>query len=106
MEETKKNSQIARILAFIALIGTVLIVIVAISAATGGSDDGKSKPNNQVRKQARKKPKTNAKTYEVQEGDTLTNISQKTGVPIQQLEKLNPDLDPQALQLGQELKLR
>ena len=105
MEETKKNSQIARLLAVLALIGTVLIVIVAISGATGGDDDGTTNKANPG-KQQRMEPKTNAKTYEVEEGDNLITISRKTGIPVQRLEKLNSDLDPQALQVGQEIKLR
>ncbi|MBN8870453.1 MAG: LysM peptidoglycan-binding domain-containing protein [Solirubrobacterales bacterium] len=107
MEETKnKNSQIARILAVLALIGTILIVIVAISGATGGDDDGSGKKANPAKQQAQNKPKTKKKKYEVAEGDTLTTISNKTGISVERLEKLNPDLDPQALQVGQELKLR
>lgn len=105
MEETKKNSQITRLLAVLALIGAVLVVIVAISGATGGDDDGTTNKANPG-KQQRMEPKTNAKTYEVEEGDNLITISRKTGIPVQRLEKLNPDLDPQALQLGQEIKLR
>ncbi len=104
--EEKKNSQTARLLAVLALIGTVLIVIVAISGATGGDDDGKAKKDNPAKQQNARKPRTHKKTYEVEEGDTLTTISRKTGISIERLQKLNPELDPQALQLGQELKLR
>jgi LysM repeat protein len=105
-EKTKKNSQIARLLAVLALIGTILIVIVAISGATGGDDGGSSKKANPGKQQTQNKPKTKKKKYEVEEGDTLTTISNKTGISVDRLEKLNPDLDPQALQVGQELKLR
>jgi LysM repeat protein len=106
MDDTKKNSQIARLLAALALIGAVLLTIVVISGATGGDDGATDKPNNQARQQQKQKPKTNAKTYEVEEGDTLITISQKTGIPVGKLERLNPDIDPQALQLGQEINLR
>ena len=105
-ETTKKNSQIARLLAALALIGTVLIVFVAISGVTGGDDGESGKKANPDRQQVSGKPKTDKKTYEVEEGDTLTTISRKTGIPVQTLERLNPDLDPPALQLGQEIKLR
>ena len=30
-------------------------------------------------------------------GDTLGAIAEKTGVPVEQLQELNPELDPQAL---------
>ena len=39
-------------------------------------------------------------------GDTLGGISEKTGVPVEQLLELNPNLDPQALVSGQKIKLR
>ena len=84
---------------------TLALLLVAV-AACGGDDGGTDKPNNQARQQQKQKPKTNAKTYEVEEGDTLITISQKTGIPVGKLERLNPDIDPQALQLGQEINLR
>jgi len=47
-----------------------------------------------------------AKFYVVQPGDTLSTISQKTGVPVPVLEALNPSVNPNALQTGQRLRLR
>ena len=38
-------------------------------------------------------------------GDTLTVIADKTGVSLETIQRLNPDVDPQALQTGQRLKL-
>ena len=104
--EEKKNSQIARLLAVLALIGAVLVIFVVVSGSTGGEDDDTGQRNNPAKQKPRPKPKTNAKKYEVQEGDNLIIIAQKTGIPVQRLERLNPDIDPQALQLGQEIKLR
>lgn len=104
MEETqKKNSYLARLLAVAALIGAVLVIVIVAGSVSSDSDDPKPKqnPNRQV-----DRPKTNKKVYEVEEGDNLTIISQKTGISVRTLQKLNPDLDPQALQLGQKLKLR
>jgi len=45
------------------------------------------------------------KFYVVKGGDTMSQISVKTGVPIATLRALNPAVDPSALQLGQRLKL-
>ena len=45
-------------------------------------------------------------TYVVQNGDTLTSIAHKTGVPVSQIEELNPGVDPQILISGEKLKLR
>jgi LysM repeat protein len=42
----------------------------------------------------------------VRTGDTLSSISLDTGVSVDRLQELNPDVDVQALQPGQRLKLR
>jgi LysM repeat protein len=42
----------------------------------------------------------------VEPGDTLTTISDKTGIGVDKLTELNPDLDPQALISGEQVKLR
>ena len=39
-------------------------------------------------------------------GDTLTAIAVRTGVPIARLRELNPELDSDALQTGERIKLR
>ena len=58
-------------------------------------------------KQQPKKPqRSKAKTYTVQSGDTLTAIAHKTGVPVAELQALNPEIDPQILIAGEVLKLR
>ena len=46
------------------------------------------------------------KFYTVEPGDSLTSIADKTGVPVERLLLLNPDLDPQALISGERVKLR
>ncbi len=107
-----KTSPITRILAAVALVGAAVLVFVVLSSATGTDDDGgkgKTNQNKSGKKQdsgKKNKAKTKSKTYEVQDGDTLTGIAQKTGVPVEKIQALNPDLDPQALIAGQELKLR
>lgn len=44
-------------------------------------------------------------TYEIQSGDTIDSIAEETGVPAEEILELNPDVDPQALTAGQELRL-
>lgn len=106
----KRSSAPARILAVLALIGGFILSVVLVSAALdSGDEDGGSKGgrNGQVTRRQSEKPtkKTPAK-YEVEEGDTLTSIAQSTGVPVGQIERLNPGVDPQILNPGEELKLR
>ena len=50
-------------------------------------------------------PRTQKKTYTVQAGDTFGSIAEETGVPVAELEELNPTVDSQALTVGQELRL-
>jgi hypothetical protein len=47
-----------------------------------------------------------SKFYSVHPGDNLTRIATKTGVAITTLEALNPNIDPNALQTGQRVRLR
>jgi LysM repeat protein len=46
------------------------------------------------------------RTYTVRAGDTPSGIAQETGVSVEELLELNPDLDAQSLSVGQRLKLR
>jgi LysM repeat protein len=48
---------------------------------------------------------TTSGTYVVQPGDTLSGIAAKTGVPLATLEQLNPGISPNALAVGQKLRL-
>jgi LysM repeat protein len=46
------------------------------------------------------------KRYTVQTGDTLSVIASKTGTTVAILLKLNPHIDPQALQVGQKIRVQ
>lgn len=108
MKRTSKY--IARLLAVLALAAVVVAVIVIVSSfkdqskdTTGRGRNGKAHPA----KKHRAAPKrTKAKTYTVESGDTLTAIAHKTGVPVAELQALNPEIDPQILIAGEVLKLR
>jgi len=47
-----------------------------------------------------------AKTYTVVSGDTLATIATKTGTTVAVLLKLNPGIDPTALQVGQKIRVQ
>lgn len=47
--------------------------------------------------------KEEVKLYTVERGDTLWAISQKTGGSVKTLLRLNPNVDPRALQPGQQI---
>jgi LysM repeat protein len=105
---TRRISWGNRLLAPLALI-IVLIAIVAIVSANTG-DDGNAEQDTKAQINAEKSGgddgPENPKTYEVEEGDTLGGIAEKFSVSTKRLERLNPDIDPQTLNAGQELKIR
>jgi LysM repeat protein len=63
-------------------------------ATQGGSDDGQRRKRREPRR------------YTVQPGDTPSSIAEETGVPLDDILRLNPDLDPQTLSPGQRIKIR
>jgi LysM repeat protein len=100
----------ARILAPLALIACALAVLAIVlgSGPGDGSGDSSRTASGQARTIPRKQtPRLSTKsTYTVKTGDTLAGIAEKTGVSVERLQELNPELDPQALVSGQKIKLR
>jgi LysM repeat protein len=101
----KRSSAATRIAAALALVAAVLVCVVVASAALN-EDSSSNDHRNQHHAQKQKKPRTKAKTYTVESGDTLTAIAHKTGVPVAEILALNPEVDPQILIAGQTLKLK
>jgi LysM repeat protein len=97
-----RDRSLARYLAPIALV-VVLVAGIVVVTSTGGNGSGDkttSAPQAQTRSGKAKK------FYRVRPGDLLSEISDKTGVDIATIIKLNPDVDPQTLQAGQLIRLR
>jgi LysM repeat protein len=101
----------------------VLVALLAIVTGTnsdsgGGSSTDSSSTTSASQTSTTKKTSTQAKkkkaaqredagkTYTVQVGDTLGGIADKTGVPLDRIEELNPDVDPHAMTTGQEIRLK
>jgi LysM domain len=97
----------------------ILFLIVVIASLTGGNDSSPSsndhvtitEPRQQRGNAARdraRRARRNAQRgiYVVRAGDNLFTIANKTGVPIETLQELNPTADPQALVTGQHIRLR
>jgi LysM repeat protein len=102
----KRTSFAARIVAALALVLAVLVIVVVVSAAMNGSDSNGSHHHKHQAQKENKQPRTKAKTYTVQNGDTLTAIAHKTGIPLSEIMALNPGVDPQILTAGEVLKLK
>ena len=97
-----------RFLAPVALIAVLVAVIVIVRDRTDGghhTTTSTTTPAHQTSVVHPAPPKQSF--YVIKAGDTLSNISVKTGVPIATLEALNPSLNnPNALQTGQRIRLR
>jgi LysM repeat protein len=104
-------SNSARLLAPVAL-AVFAVVFFAVILSSGSDDDGGDKAAatgaERVSKSNRKSEsrKRSASTYTVKLGDNLPGISRKTGLTVEQIQELNPELDPYGLQTGQKIKLR
>jgi LysM repeat protein len=112
------SSTQARWLAPVALAGALVAVIIVISAGgagdsgggagvatTTGAHGGSTTQPSPTTSTTTTAPRTGAKTYIVKPGDVLSAIAEKTGVPLSEIEQLNPDVDAQSLHAGQKLKL-
>jgi LysM repeat protein len=104
----RKRSWISRILALAALAGAIVAIVVIASNTNLHSDSNNRSGQNksQTHTEEQKKPRTKAKKYVVQSGDTLTSIAHKTGIPVAEIQALNPEVDPQILIAGETLKLQ
>ena len=103
----------ARFIAPLALVAFGVALFLVLSTALkddpGTSDSGSPTSSQQTGKDGKKKSKKkkrSPKIYVVKTGDTPSGIAEKTDVPLTTILQLNPDLDPQVLTPGQELKLR
>jgi LysM repeat protein len=102
----KKRSWPTRFVALIALIVAIVAIVVVAENTDLHSDSGKKNHQTQTHTTKQKTPRTTKEKYVVQSGDTLTSISQKTGIPVAELQALNPEVDPQILIAGETLKLQ
>ena len=106
----------ARLLAPLALVAVAAALFVVVSNGSGGSGDESADAREQQRARSGRATTTPAvagargtrrrSTYRVRAGDTPSGIAERTGISVERLLELNPDLDAQALTVGQRLKLR
>jgi LysM domain len=99
-------SLLARVLAPIALIAVAIGLFVVISGSMSSSDEGGGHHARHAGNgQQHQSNKPTPDTYVVQQDDTLDAIAAKTHVSVEDLQRLNPDVDTQALVPGSTLKL-
>jgi LysM repeat protein len=103
-----KPNQFVRVFAVLALVAA-FILVVTIVATSGGGSNGGDNGSAQVKSEGpdkRGRTAVSRGVWIVRSGDTLGRISADTGIDIDVLIQLNPDLDPQALLEGQRIALR
>ena len=87
-----------------------MAVLVVIGSSMGGGDSSGGTSVSETASQrttgGTPSPPRQRASYTIKAGDTLGAISEQTGVPVETLQQLNPELDPQALIAGQKIKLR
>jgi LysM repeat protein len=104
----------ARLLAPLALIAVAVAVLaIVLDSGVVGDDNGSETAGTRDLPAATertttgdKKQKRTPATYTIKANDTLSAIAEKNGTTVEQLQELNPDLDPQGLVAGQKIKLR
>lgn len=107
-----RNNAPARVLALLALLVGLIALVVVVFGSLGGDGDSRDRGARIEREagkrggEAERKESQVPRTYEVQEGDNLSLISERTGVPIERIQALNPGVDDLTLQIGARLKLR
>lgn len=106
--DREPRSWTARVVAPLALIATIAVVYLILSGEIGGindDDEPEPEPTRSTTTTGSCEPEDEQAVengyYVVQEGDVagLSGISAKTCIPVDRLENLNPELDPQTLQV-------
>ncbi|HKH22738.1 MAG TPA: LysM domain-containing protein [Solirubrobacterales bacterium] len=103
-----KPNQFIRALAVLALVAAFIAVVAVVITSEGSSDggDGNGARAKTERPNKRGREALDRGVWIVRSGDTLGKISEETGMDVDTLIELNPDLDPQALLEGQRIDLR
>jgi len=102
----------ARLLAPLAL-AVCTVAFFAILLGSDAGDDGSSgeaAPAGQVSGPAETTTTERVppvrRNYTVKPNDSLDGIAQRFGLDVEQIQELNPEVDPQGLVVGQRIKLR
>jgi N-acetylmuramoyl-L-alanine amidase len=98
----------ARLFAPLALVACAVAVLVIVNS--GGSSGGSATSERTTTGSSTTTTTTQAtkhhkRTYIVKNGDVLSQIAIKTGVPLATIQQLNPTVDAQSLHAGQKIKL-
>ena len=91
------RAKIARVAAPVALLLAVTVAVLVVRAGLR-EDEPASRP-------AATAPRAGAATVVVRAGDTLDGIARSTGTTVEAIVRLNPGIDPEALRVGQRIRV-
>jgi len=98
----------ARLIAPLALVACAIAILVIVngnSPDSGGSKTTTTTTTTSTTTTAKQGARSSRRRYVVKPGDVMSQIAIKTGVPLDTLLRLNPNVDAQSLRVGQKLKL-
>jgi LysM repeat protein len=95
----------ARYLAPLALIAAFFAVYTVVKPSSDEASDEPASTQTTTTTAKKQASSPKRRSYTVKSGDVLSAIAESTGVPLERLLELNPDLDPQTLRSGQKIKL-
>jgi LysM repeat protein len=93
-------------LALVVCAVAILVIVSGNSSSSGGSTTKSTATTATTSTTTASRPaRKHRKSYRVKPGDVLSQIAVKTGVPLETIQQLNPNVDAQSLHAGQKLKL-
>lgn len=95
----------ARLAAPLALLAAAVAIAVVVQASGSSSPSDSPSVTRTAATQPVRRARSAPRIYVVKAGDTLTVIAGKADVSLETIQRLNPEVDPNALQTGQRLKL-
>src|SRR4051812_23064869 len=90
-------------LALVACAVAILVIVNSNSSHPGGSKTPQTATGQSTTTTTKQAGRKHRRRYIVKEGDVLSAISIKTGVPLKTIQELNPTVDAQSLHAGQKL---
>ncbi len=104
--EPKPTSWTARILAPLVIVAAIAAIVLVVSGSMNDSDDSDDSSKQSQTADSGCKPDADQAVedgyYVISADDTegLSGVALKTCIPVERLIKLNPNLDPQAIQVS------
>lgn len=86
-------------------LAAVTVVVLVVRPALHDGDAVPAAPAVETAKPKAKTKSARATAYSVRSGDTLAVIAERFGTTVDRLMELNPGVDPQALRVGQPIRV-